>query len=490
MNSVPNEPVVGRFSLNGESYWGQLQIAGSDTRLTLYGDSHIPWSTKRLDCLFGELVDGSSVTLLDVIRMGAKTTHSKSKQHHSITLYPHYVIKGWFHQNPKVPEITGVSFSITDGSVLFYDSKAFGAVHGRPELLAEMLKAYRGDESIDLGDFPSVSYFSGNQTIVSVPLHWGELQAWHSFSQDSSGVVGNRDVTISFDFSSPRTFESAIEPMIRFVRFSEMVTGRPQTPRECSLRYLEAEGEGYRGLELYWCTNLSKYTDRDFRDSRLSPFELPVNGGLHKDEFVSVFKNWFNSCDDKIRARTQICNSLMGGNHYTFERLVSSANAFDLLPDDLFPKGVPISEEMRKARDGARALFRALPDSPERQSVLGALGRVGSMTLKRKIRHRAARILPLARHGFQSLEKVIDRAVDFRNFLVHGSDSGTDWSNVDLPFLVDTLEFVFVFSDLLDCGLDGRRFLDTPSSGGAFLLNYAKDFELRAHTNKLSLGLS
>lgn len=71
-------------------------------------------------------------------------------------------------------------------------------------------------------------------------------------------------------------------------------------------------------------------------------------------------------------------------------RLIGAANMFDLLPDDAAHPATALPEGLEKARSQARALFRALPDSPERSAMLGALGRIGKPVLKRKIRHRAA----------------------------------------------------------------------------------------------------
>jgi hypothetical protein len=105
---------------------------------------------------------------------------------------------------------------------------------------------------------------------------------------------------------------------------------------------------------------------------------------------------------------------------------------------------------MEDARTKARILFKALPVSPERDSVLGVLGRLGQASLKQKVRSRAAVVTQRAGAKFPELELV----VDCRNHFVHGSGTKIDYKeNFDLvTFFTDTLEFVFASSDLIDCG--------------------------------------
>ena len=97
-----------------------------------------------------------------------------------------------------------------------------------------------------------------------------------------------------------------------------------------------------------------------------------------------------------------------------------------------------------------------LPVSPERDSILNALGRIGKATLKRKVRSRAKRITDVIGDRFPDLELVVDQAINCRNYYVHGSETNIDYSrNTDrVTFFTDTLEFVFAASDLVESGWD------------------------------------
>lgn len=115
-----------------------------------------------------------------------------------------------------------------------------------------------------------------------------------------------------------------------------------------------------------------------------------------------------------------------------------------------------LSAELDSAREQARTMFRTLPPSDERNSVLGALGRLGKNSLKQKIRHRAQILIDVVGERFPELCTVTDEAVNCRNHYVHGSEPRLDYSeNFGIvSFFTDTLEFVFAASDLVEAGWD------------------------------------
>jgi hypothetical protein len=113
-------------------------------------------------------------------------------------------------------------------------------------------------------------------------------------------------------------------------------------------------------------------------------------------------------------------------------------------------------------------IFRALDNSPERDSVLNALGRVGEPVLKHKIRHRSKGILAKVGDHLPDLQFVTDHAVECRNHYAHGSPRLDYYYNnfFDVvTFFTNSLEFVFAASDLIDAGWDIVAWYSTPTSG-------------------------
>jgi len=102
----------------------------------------------------------------------------------------------------------------------------------------------------------------------------------------------------------------------------------------------------------------------------------------------------------------------------------------------------------------------------ERNSILGALGRIGKASLKHKIRYRSQNILDVIGSKFPEIHTVIDEAVICRNHYVHGSDPSFDYNtNFDsVQFFTDTLEFIFAASDLVEAGWDVAAWCAKPTS--------------------------
>ena len=167
--------------------------------------------------------------------------------------------------------------------------------------------------------------------------------------------------------------------------------------------------------------------------------------------------------------------------HYPIDRLVGAANLFDLLPDDTFTGSETVSSELLDARNRARELFRNLPDSADRNSVLGALGRVGKLSLKKKVRSRSQVIVRLVGELFPDIDFVTDHAIECRNFYIHGTKPKLDYGSGIRPisFFTDTLEFVFVVSDLIECGWSTgsslRRLTSTSHPFGRYRATYNDD---------------
>jgi hypothetical protein len=153
---------------------------------------------------------------------------------------------------------------------------------------------------------------------------------------------------------------------------------------------------------------------------------------------------------------------------------------FDILPESALPRDTPLSAELKSASDRCRQILRELPQGPERDNVLDALGRIGKSNLKNKIRHRAKFLVEAVRERFPDLTTVTDEAVNCRNYYVHGGMPKFDYSSSSmLYFFTDTLEFVFAASDLIEAGWDVKAWCETPTSMshpfGQYRVGYAEN---------------
>ncbi|WP_324343647.1 HEPN domain-containing protein [Thiomonas arsenitoxydans] len=149
------------------------------------------------------------------------------------------------------------------------------------------------------------------------------------------------------------------------------------------------------------------------------------------------------------------------------------------MPDSACQTAEELPPALKEARDAARKAFKALPSSPERDSILNALGRIGKPSLKRKVRSRVKLIVDAVGTKFLNLELVTDQAVDCRNYYVHGTPGKFSYEiHSDQPiFFTDTLEFVFAASDLIEAGWDIAEWIKQGTTMshpfGRYRVNYA-----------------
>jgi len=259
----------------------------------------------------------------------------------------------------------------------------------------------------------------------------------------------------------------------------EVIAGRPQNIVELSFRLAASAAEEHpKMLDAYWCLPPRRKIDDESRKPH--PADLPLQAGRYPDKFANVLARWLERHEEWRNARSRYATASAHQNRYDTDRLVGAANMFDIMPAAACPTVVPLSPELEKPRDEARSAFEALPNTPERNSVLGALGRIGKPTLKRKIRSRVKLITDLVGERFPDLEMVTDQAVDCRNFYVHGTPGKFDYgTHVDQPsFFTDTLEFVFAAADLIDAGWDIAEWIEDGTTMshpfGRYRVSYAE----------------
>jgi ApeA N-terminal domain 1 len=449
---------AGNFMLSdGTEVQGELCLNGAATTLDLYSDSFV--ETHAAD-ISGILYDRSKVSLINCITMSRELSYNidgatDGATHHSSRFFPHFVIFGEQHITSSCRIIREMTFTVDDAATLFYDRDAFGSVIDAKSHMERIIKEDKMGREIEIGENPLLFYFTGKSKIFSVDTLLGEIFAWHSLSYSfpgSEGIHVDNTIKLNITFSSEKTVEEAIESLIDIKMFLEIIAGRPQNISELELLPVNAENHP-KFLSIYWCMPPCRNGKNE--SSKPSIFDLPLKETINPDEFNSVFTHWLQRHDEWRNARLRFSKAFANQNYYDIDRIVGAANMFDILPSSAYPQTIThISPDLADARDNAQKAFKMLPVSPERDSILNALGRIGTATLKRKVRSRAKLITDKIK--FPEFELVVDQAIDCRNYYVHGSDTKIDYSrNTDLvTFFTDTLEFIFAASDLVESGWD------------------------------------
>ncbi len=464
-----NSKQSGVFSIfPGRDIYGELTLAGSNTSLYLRDKESFDAMAISEQCIKGTLNDLTKVTLLDcVLTSGTGSCTGADEKYFFATTFPHFVLFGDRHLNHNERAITEIHFLIEDATVLFYDFDAFGSLIDARPFIESIIQAQqeRLERVIPIGPNPAILYFTGKQEIFSTVTKLGKISAWHKLLHTIGGPKGvslKSRIFTTIQFKEAQTFAEIRNHASTLLEFLELLVGRPQNLLQFFLN-ISSDDRHPIMLELYW-SMLPKY-DHSKDKFGPHPAEVLLDAVRQPDAFALVLNNWLNRDETWHDARARFSN-LFCQQSYTVDRLIGAANMFDILPAEAVPEPVELSEELTTAKEKCRSIFKCLPKSPEIDTVLSALGRIGEANLKNKIRHRGKFIIDKMEERFPDLLIVSDEAVNCRNHYVHGSRPSFDYSkNFEIvPFFIETLEFIFAASDLVESGWDIRAWCEVPTS--------------------------
>lgn len=339
------------------------------------------------------------------------------------------------------------------------------------------------DRPIPFGPEPKIVYFAGKREIFSVHTRLGHVRVEHNPSwclPDPRGVRIDNFISISIGMPDAVGFDEAITRTLRLLRFLELIIGRPQN---LQTMFVQIEDNDAERLKVHWSHRPARKEEPGEGRSSPQPADMLLMPIEYPEEFCRVLSFWLENDDERQDARDRFQSSFAMQRRYTVDRLVASANMFDILPNPAVPRDVELTADLLRAKTESRKIFEALPNSYERDSVLNALGRVGKATLKHRTRHRGEIVINAFGGRPSELLLVLDEAVNCRNHYVHGTPSRIDYSNnPDLRiFLTDTLEFVFGASELIEAGWDIRRFAERSTTMthpyGSYLVGYKRNLE-------------
>lgn len=472
----------GKFTISpGREVSGELRVAGRKTSLYLRDDEIFDPRAIPDGCLVGTLHDLTKVTMVQCICPGAGSSSRGAERYWFANLFPHYVLEGHSHLNPNENNIEDITLVIEDVTSVFHDFDAFSLTLRADPHLAQIVEdqAKKLNREIPIGPDGLIAYFTGKSMIIEVDTALGKVRAQHNPGGTFGGPHGvkiNNVISLTIEPEAPVAFEEAITRTLRLLRFLEMVIGRPQNITDLTMTV--RSGDHSESLKVHWSYRPHRDPDPSDEERTPSPGEVLLDPIHRPEEFATVLRVWMETYEERQDARHRFHTSFAHQRMYTIDRLVSAANMFDILPSSAVPKDAELTEELSKAKEECRKIFLPLPDSYERQSVLNALGRVGKASLKHKTRFRAQFVVGAVGERFPDMLRVLDEAIDCRNYYVHGTEARMDYDahfHV-VTFFTDTLEFVFAAAELIEAGWNIRNFVDTWTTGshpfGSYRINY------------------
>ena len=511
------EPEVsGIFELpTGEKASGTLNFAGPESYLYLWGEN-LTELREYLEAVFsikGVLGSGRKVSLINCRN---KSVYSPSQHLASVSFFFDYAVSGSTHISHEEEKVEKVKFTIDDAESLFYEHEVFGAIiggyvspekkktlafppweSGWPEVDArpfveQILRSEGGGSDIEVGANPVIFYHTGKTRIFEVETCMGRVfvsrndpvETYAEFlrnyeSEGNSGVTIETVISITLEFDRMLALQDAVSRAFRVLRFFELLIGHSQN----FVSFMVSKSGTPKPLGVYGCGFPAHK-----RFSRQSYFPL-FSAVRNPDEFSRIMAKWLQTDNGRLReARDRFFSCFDRGWNYDKDRLVAAANMFDLLPVEAFSCNSEIPEDLESARDKCREIFSELPDSPDRNSVLSALGRVGKNTfLKKKVRLRAKLVIEkVGESKIPKLLEAVDEAVDCRNRYVHGprNDNDADYEPEKIRFLTETLEFVFAASGLIEAGWDMKAW----SSEGGYPDHFLRSYFVKHSTDSRPFG--
>ncbi len=480
----------GKFFIDGKVIDGELSFEGTNTNLLLHHPSFFRPDEIADQCAHGILRNLTRVSLFGCLTppVPASSWSQDLGSYSSATVRPHFVLHGSCHLSPNDKLIKSIRFTPKDGSILFPDYDAFSTTVGStPDQLRFLLqenerisKRLLGGQRVPkrrirIGKYPQISYFTGKHQIFKAKTVIGMVSAHHAPSFDFGGPKGvsiKNEIVTRIAFDKPVRFADAIDSLRPVLSFFEIVAGRRQELENMRLDLKGKTKLSPSDLNIYWCYPFR----REFSVGRdPHPIDLPINAALRPTAFANILARWLERHEAWKEARYRFSESFAMESTFSTDRLIGSANMFDLLPASAVPKSIALSEDLRRARGASQILFKALPSSAERDSVLAVLGRLGHPSLKRKVRHRAGLVVDMLGQQLPHLVEVLDLAIDARNHFVHGTESKIDYVTnffETAAFFCRTLEFVFVVSDLIEAGWDAKAWRKNGTTGSHPLASF------------------
>jgi hypothetical protein len=490
------EQYNGVFLSTDRQFSGLLKIAGADSILKLVGKSFWEHPEAELADIHGMLNDGKKVSLLDCVLHG-KNRHrfDENSQFESI-FFPHYVVVGEDFISSQAAVIKAIRYHFKNVDCLISGRETFQSLYPEVDEIRQILEVdYNRKEKIakkygwpeksfkpQIGEHPHLLYFSGLWEIVASNAKIGKVTLTNrsSHSTGSSAGIGiTNEVTANIEFAEYKTLVQATDALRSLHSFFELSLGHRQRylwiELELNQRSKDRKSDRPRTAQLYWslCNERAKAeATTNLNDVLLCPDRSP-------EEFAKVVAGWMNSAETLGDPRVRFATAFFGS--YSINRIVGAANMFDLLPESHAPKTKEAGEPLKEAVSQCRKIFADLPDSFARQSVLSTLGRIGKASLRDKIYYCADKIIEVAGDKFPELYLPCNHAVLSRNHYVHGSKGSFDYQQnfTEFAFIIDTLEFVFAASDLIDLGWDLRRWMEQSitmtHSFGAYIVNYPQN---------------
>ncbi|MEJ8866798.1 HEPN domain-containing protein [Pseudomonas jessenii] len=469
MTKSATEKMFCYFTLDGNQILGELLLAGEETKLNLSSRKQIPYNPEP-HSLFGESIDHRKISLYDCVGQSPFPEGVHPLPVFKRETFPHYALIGSKHFSWNESVFKTVTFKTDDLGLLYSQRGSIGSALVDSEKLKEILGKTPAAKNLDPGNPTAIYYFAENTPPSPVSLKIGVFSIKTNFTTNTSDITGiscTKETSATLTYETPKTLDKIINDVTDILDFFTVIIGRSQGIQDLyantSLDAISAQSDA---TLVHW-----SLAPTAVGSSVQSRWDMPVIPDKSEEAFSNVFHNWIHRHDEWCIARSRILHSQRNGTYYDENRLIAAANAFDLLPDSSYPEIGKLTEETSLKKERCKEIIMEMKHGDERSQILGTLNFWGSK-LRDKILCKSKVVQENFNNHFQDLDDVLKIALKSRNFYVHGSDYGHKFYQELTTFLTDTLEFVFIAADLIECGWDASQWVKQGHGMGHPLARY------------------
>lgn len=486
MDRYVNQSTVGQFVLDDVTYFGNLKLNDSvDPKilLTLYlpeGSAPIPYRIYPSQ-MFGTLYELSKVTLLDCVFISSGF-YSQTDLDGSPTLsgelifdVGHVLFSDLSNVDASQPVFNSLEFSITNSNELFNFNSFIQIIHSNEQSVKSLVQKdldtskgrYNLDEDISkysFGDSPAVLVYTGANMLSALEIGRGELEIRNNPNYtiaSNNGFKVENNISCCLRFGKLKNYWEVVQEVASLAQLFELILGQRQSIKSYKLEVNNLNDTDV--FQVFRAVDHPKTLNRS-----IHPADRLVHVESEESEFSTIINNWLSSQEEWKFSRNYYF-SIFGDRQYHPDTLVKLSNMFDLIPDSAYEKET-VKDDVLEATNSCRDIFKDLPLSLERESILLALKRIGQKTLKHKIRDRYKIIQKSGLFELDNMELVINQSVDCRNFFVHGGSNKFDYFKEfnEFCFLIDTLIFIYGVSEMIQNGWTFRHWKPNYFNGHLF----------------------
>lgn len=430
---------------NNKQISGVYNENNANKKFTLWSKSYI--AIPNHSNIYGTTSSNEPVSLIDCLASDGYESRNGDRTYKS-EVYSHILVVGEEHIVPDEVNIESISIEIANPSKLLMDLRSFGFINFPTSGLISELNKQDYSPRFEADKNPLIAYFNGDFEIFSCKVPFGDVSAENLITYGSiglpTGVSISNTITVKIQFHTCMNLSDSLNKLVDLTRFLRLIAGEGLLFKNISIKKVKCDDR----LKVFH----DSYDWGKESDSAL--YSTPLLN-IQAKEFNSILQEWFKKPDRNV-VRSNFYNTYFRGI-YSSDRLITSANMFDIFPEEAVNKKViptDLDSILKSLKQSIKAELKEYDE--EKQKLLQSIGLLTRKSLKDRIDERLALLdNNLFDLEIEKVVEIISYGVKSRNYFVHGSEVKDLTVNQLYEYqglFIQCFEYVYAMSELIECG--------------------------------------